>query len=54
MDWSVRNHPSSKSYDAFENKVVMSLEKIQAEITNINRIIAKYDKMIMEGIGEEE
>ena len=54
MDWSVRNPPSSKSHEVFETKVVMNLKKIQEELTNINRILAKYDNMIMGGIGEEE
>tara|TARA_R100001530_G_C4276969_1_gene144588 strand:+ start:529 stop:693 length:165 start_codon:yes stop_codon:yes gene_type:complete len=54
MDWSVRSHSSSKTYNAFETKVVMKLEKIQEEMANINRILAKYDNMITEGLGEEE
>ena len=54
MDWSVRSHPSSKTYNAYEAKVVRKLDKIQREMENINRILAKYDKMIMQGLDMEE
>ena len=54
MDWSVRSHPSSKGYNSFEVKVVKKLESIRNEITHIHRILAKYDKMIMQGLNMEE
>jgi hypothetical protein len=54
MDWSVRSHPSAKTYNPYEVKVVRKLEKIQEELANINRILAKYDNMIIDAWGEEE